>query len=194
MERTFEEVLVEQCAPTFAGVKPANMFRFDPRGAKAETLGRVLTKLPFITGMLESRGLGLFVLKRCMRTDSLLLLVYRKKRLAELISVPENRTFLTGRGYHPGRGTQALLEEFSGRICLEKDFPHEIGLLLGYPLYDVEGFIENGGRGCTAQTLWKTYGDPEGAKKSCAVYRKCTQVYTRLFRAGTPLVKLVVAA
>lgn len=193
MERTFEEVLIEQCAPTFAGVKPANMFRFDPRGSKAEALPRVLEKLPFLTRMLESRGLGLYVLKRCMRTDSLLILVYRKKRLLELVSAPENRAFLAERGYHPGYGTEALLQEFSGRICLEQGFPHEIGLLLGYPLCDVRGFIENGGQGCTAQTLWKTYGDPESAKKSCAVYKKCTQVYTRLFRAGTPLVKLVVA-
>ena len=28
MERTFEELLVEQCAPTLVGVKPASLFRY----------------------------------------------------------------------------------------------------------------------------------------------------------------------
>ena len=28
MERTFEELLVEQCAPTLAGLKPASLFRY----------------------------------------------------------------------------------------------------------------------------------------------------------------------
>ena len=28
MERSFEAVLVEQCATTLAGVKPANLFRY----------------------------------------------------------------------------------------------------------------------------------------------------------------------
>ena len=28
MNRTFEDVLVEQCAPTLAGIKPASLFRF----------------------------------------------------------------------------------------------------------------------------------------------------------------------
>ena len=30
MERTFESVLVEQCAPTLVGLKPASLFRYQP--------------------------------------------------------------------------------------------------------------------------------------------------------------------
>ncbi len=36
--RTLEEVLVEQCAPTLARVKPASMFRYQPRDLKAEPM------------------------------------------------------------------------------------------------------------------------------------------------------------
>lgn len=32
MDRNFEKMLVEQCAPTLAGIKPANLFRFSGGG------------------------------------------------------------------------------------------------------------------------------------------------------------------
>ena len=37
------------------------------------------------------------------------------------------------------------------------DFPHEIGLLLGYPPEDVSGFIENGGKNFLCSGYWKVY-------------------------------------
>lgn len=41
---------------------------------------------------------------------------------------------------------EQLLERLSGRISASEDFPHEIGLFLGYPVDDVTGFIQNKGR------------------------------------------------
>lgn len=46
-----------------------------------------------------------------------------------------------------------------------KDFPHEIGLFLGYPLEDVQGFIENRAEGYKCVGCWKVYGDEEYAKQ-----------------------------
>ena len=105
-----------------------------------------------------------------------------------------SRTFLRTGGYDAEQGLDVLLEQFSERICLREAFPHEIGVLLGYPLADVIGFISNGGRNCRGQGCWKSYSDPAGAKRSQEIYRKCTSIYKRLFAAGTPLTKLVVAA
>ena len=31
MERLFEEVFVEVCAPTLRGIKPSNLFRYQPQ-------------------------------------------------------------------------------------------------------------------------------------------------------------------
>ena len=42
-----------------------------------------------------------------------------------------------------------FLRQLSNRLCLEHDFPHEIGIFLGYPLEDVVGFIENQGKNYT---------------------------------------------
>ena len=43
------------------------------------------------------------------------------------------------------------------------DFPHEVGLFLGYPPGDVEGFRLNHGRNFKLCGLWKVYCDMEQA-------------------------------
>ncbi len=74
-----------------------------------------------------------------------------------------------------------MLRQLSRRLCCEADFPHEIGVFLGYPLYDVVGFIENQGRNFTCCGCWKAYGDPDAAQQHFAQLNKCTAVYLRLF-------------
>ncbi len=42
-----------------------------------------------------------------------------------------------------------------------RDFPHEMGLLLGYPVEDVRGFIEHQGRDYLCTGYWKVYENLE---------------------------------
>ena len=73
-------------------------------------------------------------------------------------------------------------------------FPHEIGVFLGYPLEDVLGFIENGGRNCLYCGCWKVYANECAALEAFVRSEKCKSVYQRLFASGCPLSKLTVAA
>ena len=50
-----------------------------------------------------------------------------------------------------------------------KDFPHEIGIFLGYPLKDVLGFMGYGNYTLSKIKYWKVYGDTEISDK---VYNK----------------------
>ena len=43
-------------------------------------------------------------------------------------------------------------------------FPHEIGIFLGYPLWDVRGFLENEGKNFAYLGYWKVYRDVQNAK------------------------------
>ena len=65
----------------------------------------------------------------------------------------DNRNFLNKRGYYYKTVSQAiaLLKE----KLIENDFPHEIGIFLGYPLSDVLGFINN--EPCCCMGAWKVY-------------------------------------
>ena len=141
---TFEEALIEHCSPTLAGVKPASLFRFCPRDS-ALFVRRFLA----LRQQFAARGLRLVILKGCRRTGSYLLYLYRERDLAEVLGRREHRDFLRAMGYTPWEAPGDCLRQLAARLCLEEEFPHEIGVFLGYPLDDVKGFIRHKGRDYT---------------------------------------------
>lgn len=188
MERTFEAVLVEQCAPTLAGIKPASLFRYQE--TDPQTVQNAVTRW---ARELASFGIGIRVLKRCLQTGACLIYLYRAGWLRQILTEPSNQIFLEQMGYHTETGCGGLLEQLSQRLCLERDFPHEIGVFLGYPLEDVTGFIENQGRNYTCCGYWKVYGDPETAQRRFACYRRCTQLFRERFQQGAQITQLIAA-
>ena len=188
MNRSFEALLVEQCAPTLAGIKPASLFRCGRKSAEdvrqtVKNWDRALTRL----------GLRVRILKECPRTGDCMVYLYRPAWVESLLSDEKILLFLKGCGYEYG-DTGFLLEQLSHRLCLEQDYPHEIGLFLGYHLADVVGFIENRGWNYTCCGCWKSYGDPEQAQAYFELCRQCTSRYCALYAQGTSLLHLVVAA
>ena len=191
MERDFETVMIEQCAPVLAGLKPAGLFRYETRDT-ADLARRVKSW----NAQLYPKGLRVRVLKGCTHTRQYLVYVYRADRLQALLGDAAVREFLAQEGYclpEDPAGYSALLTQLSRRLCCAAEFPHEIGIFLGYPLADVVGFIENRGQNFTCCGCWKAYGDPAAARQHFAQLRKCTAVYLRLFHSGTPIQRLAVA-
>ena len=52
----------------------------------------------------------------------------------------------------------SFYQEDIAAIWKKGEFPHEIGLFLGYPVEDVKGFIKNRGKNCLYSGYWKVYG------------------------------------
>ena len=178
MERNFETVMIEQCAPVLAGLKPAGLFRYETSDC-ADLARRVRSW----NEQLGEKGLCVRVLKGCVRTHRYLVYVYRESKLRAVLAQPQVRDFLCKEGY-------TLPEQSDDYAPLLR----QIGVFLGYPLHDVVGFIENAGRNFTCCGCWKAYGDPSAAQRHFAQLNKCTAVYLRLFRSGTPIQRLAVAA
>lgn len=114
-------------------------------------------------------------------------------RCKKILCRGDVQAFLQGCGYPEGTW-QHQLAHLSARLCTETDFPHEIGVFLGYPLEDVIGFVRHKGKNYTCKGYWKAYGDPEAARARFASYRKCTDVYLRCYRRGFTPARLTVAA
>lgn len=74
------------------------------------------------------------------------------------------------------------------------EFPHEIGIFLGYPLEDVEGFMYHKEEGCKCIGFWRVYGDEKKARETFRSYQNCTQAYLRSWECGRSLEQLTVAA
>lgn len=189
MRRNFESLLAELCAPTLARVKPASLFRYQPQEGE-----QVHAEAAFWNAALAPRGVSVRILKTCERTGAVLVYVYRPRRLAEILKRQAVQDFLKAEGYRRPGETTAVLAQLSRRLCCQQDFPHEIGVFLGYPLEDVVGFIRNRGKNYTCCGYWKAYGDPAEAQRCFARYKKCEQVYKRLHDQGRTVWQLTVAA
>lgn len=185
MVRSLDEIMVEQCAPTLAGIKPASLFRCRADGVRCpkEAVERWSREL-------GPRGIVLRVLKTCPVTGACMVYLYRPLRLQRLVNEPQTRAFLYECGYGPELDMDAMLERLSGQFCLEEEYPHEIGVFLGYPLEDVVGFIRHRGREFTLSGCWKVYGDPQAARRRFDQYHRCAQRCRARFLAGTPIAAL----
>lgn len=181
-----EEMLVRHCSPTLAGMKTGNMFScsFKDEGDKKDLI-RKFNKI------LRKKGLRILPLRQ--NGERTLLYVYRPKSLKRDLCDSKTCAILYERGYCCGT-PERCVAHLIRRMSVTEEFPHEIGLFLGYPPEDVTGFIENKPETCKCVGLWRVYGDEKNAQKLFAKYKKCTKVYCDCFARGFSLEKLTVAA
>ena len=95
MERNFETVMIEQCAPVLASLKPAGLFRYETRDC-ADLARRVKNW----NEQLQPKGLRVRVLKGCARTHQYLVYVYRESMLRAVLTDETVQGFLRQEGYH----------------------------------------------------------------------------------------------
>ena len=81
MERNFETVMIEQCAPVLASLKPAGLFRYETRDC-ADLARRVKNW----NTQLNPKGLRVRVLKGCVLNHRYLVYVYRESKLAAVLA------------------------------------------------------------------------------------------------------------
>lgn len=135
------------------------------------------------------RGVRIVPLKNMGK--SVLVYMYRPARLREDLSNNAAKQILSERDYPVGE-TEKCIVELVRRLEDGGTFPHEIGLFLGYPPEDVDGFIKNGAAGAKYIGVWKVYGNVENAKRKFAQYSKCTQLYCEAFQRHRSFDRLIV--
>ena len=88
--------------------------------------------------------------------------MFREEPLYRQLMDPDNRAFMKQFGYTEDMTMDEMLVYAAKRFREYKagkaDFPHEMGIFLGYPLGDVKGFIEHHGRNCLCKTNCHGYG------------------------------------
>ena len=181
-----EKCLIEHCAPTLASLKAANLFN-----ACCEEGESIDLQISMWNQLMNSKGVKLMALRS--RGTRSLIYVYREKQLAQNLNRPGVARFLKKYGYENTEPDQclALLKK---RFEAAEDFPHEIGIFLDYPLGDVIGFIQNGGQNYKCSGCWKVYCNECETRKLFAKYKKCREVYRRLWNQGRDIRTLTVAS
>ena len=180
-----EDYLIRNCAPTLAGIKTASLFTcpYDTRQALIDFIRSMNRRL-------GEKGLRLLPLR--FSEKKALIYLYRPARLRKDLADTRAVRLLQEQGYHPGSCEQCLVH-LARKLRSQEDFPHEIGLFLGYPPEDVHGFMEKGPDCCKCTGCWKVYGNEEAAKKKFSQYKKCTRVYCRRWAEGANIDRLTVS-
>ena len=152
--KRIELQIVLQCAPTLAGLKTSNLL-IVPKDQE-DKVRCVL------------RHSGLFFYRLVYDGKRVIFLVFNKDMLLDYLSKNEVRDFLRKYGYRTdefGYCLRCFQKRYDSYVHSRREFPHEMGVFLGYPLCDVKGFIENGGEDFKLSGYWKVYGDAEEAKR-----------------------------
>ncbi len=184
---SFEESLVFHASPTLASIKIANLYSF-----RFRNLSECLDTIRSFNQLMNEKGIYIELLKNM--GDVYLIFVYRKSHLQKLLSDRRVKSFLKKYGYSSELSLWEYIETLRMRLNIEKDFPHEIGVFLGYPLEDVQAFIET--KGCDSVLCgdWKVYHDEERAKCLFCKYRRCREMYIKVYREGRSFVDMLVGA
>lgn len=189
MKKTFESLLIEHCAPTLAKAKTANLFRYHIGGH--ESIENTAARWD---SQLFQYGVHVRIIKYSTRANDCLIYVSRENALKKDLKRAGVGSFLKECGYDHCNTLDEYLLHLSVRLKEYDIFPHEIGLFLGYPVEDVIGFVENEGRNYHYLGFWKVYSDLGSARKCFEHYKKCTDIYKKLYENGRTIIQLTVAA
>ncbi len=179
-----EELIVDNCSPTLAGIKTGNLF-----SVKITEETDIYSEVRELNAELRSRGIRVIPLKK---TDEYALIyLYRPGHLQKDLNDPQALEILKEKGYECDSPEHCIVQLIR-RLKENKVFPHEIGLFLGYPPSDVACFMDHPCEGVKCCGCWKAYSKPETAKETFGRFEMCTRAYRRMNKQGKSLRQLAV--
>lgn len=137
-------------APTSAGLKPSSLVSFTNKGRNLFRLWDLYRCI-----FANDSAIQFFELKKDKKKS--LVLFYNPSYLQDVIFDYYNMDFLASFGYHHQMTLGEVLELLKARFS--QGCPHEVGIFLGIPRLDVEGFIKNKGQNSLTSGYWKVYSD-----------------------------------
>lgn len=136
--------VANHCAPVMTGVKISNMITVDAE--EAGILCHICRNTLLNAECLYENG------------QKSVVLLFHSAEVQQYIW--SNHRFMHGLGYD-NLNLEYILKEvrrrFHDYMDNQEEFPHELGILLGYPIWDVIGFIANKGDNCLYAGYWKVY-------------------------------------
>ncbi len=166
---SLEVQLLLQCAPMIAGLKASNLLII---ASENEANARRILN-----------GTKISCARLARMDKKTTMLIYHEQWVKEYLASREVSDLLRVLGYE-GKGFYEVLhsvrKKYRSYMKKEGEFPHELGLLLGYPAEDVKGYMDNKGRNYLCTGYWQVYADP-AAKLN--LFQKFELARERLIRA-----------
>lgn len=175
-----ETQLALQCAPVLAGLKISNLLNVSKKQGE------------LIQELLAATELSCYVLLR--NGHRMFILIYNKKMLKAYLSNERVQSFLAEEGYGDLE-LEEMLQLLSRRYQMHMEkragFPHELGVFLGYPMEDVEGFIENNGENFLCLGYWKVYQNQQVKQELFQKFERAKEWMILLVSNGMEFIEAV---
>ncbi len=178
---TFNQMMIHFCAPTLCNIKPGNLFFAQ---------NKIFSKSSFKNWKSDffKRGISLFSLE--LSESSTAILAINTCWVRKLLGDSLVKAYLADKGYKEG-GAFDFVEELFSRMLENEGFPHEVGIILGYPVDDVIEFENNQGHDCKYCGYWKSYSDVENAKRCQCKYKECSCMCRSWYDQGYSLNQII---
>ena len=177
MCKRFENLLAFHCSPALFGIKPSNLINVS------------IKDFPNIVDIVDELN-HTFCNKICfeilrLTNSSALILVYQANKLQRALFKESNYNYLLKYNYPKNKSVREYIDLLKARLELT-EFPHEIGVFLGYDLNDIVDF-EKGDKKCIFIGCWKVFSNPDEKIKIFNQYTKCKNIVFSLLRKGYSL-------
>ena len=181
-EEKFGFRVVTQCAPVLKGVKISNLITMKPGGWRKNRAYLKKSRIICIPLYADAEKEVLFL--------------YRYEQLERHLKNREVRELLRGCGYESFEVASVLVRlrrRYRLYAGISKEFPHELGVLLGYPVGDVQGFIDNRGENSLTSRYWKVYQNPKEAERIFDLYDRVKEQALKEIMCGRTLSHVAVS-
>ena len=161
IDSSYIKWLIEVLGPIILGSKPAEILNLSSKDKNKDS------KLNDINSFFSNcTKLSYEIIN--MPDGGIRLVFINKSALSNVLSNKKCLNFLKFIGYPSNYTLDGYIDLLINKLHT-KDFPHEIGIFLGYPLKDVVGFMGYGNYKFCKTRYWRVYGDES---VSDAVYDK----------------------
>ena len=178
---SFNQIIVQSSSPTFCNIKPGNIFFvrnevFDKEKFEAWKESFYKRGLMVFSAQISETSKAILVLNVC----------WARKILADVFV----KAYLSEKGYHTG-SVFYFVKELFFRMLEKEGFPHEVGVILGYPVEDVIEFENHKGHDCKYCGCWKCYSDVEKAKDCHCRFTECSRLCKQWYDEGYSINQII---
>ena len=179
-QKQLAKKLAHQCAPLLVGIKISNIFI-----TNVEDKSQVIA-------LFEQSILSYEVLFECKKR--VVFLLYHKKRLENHLQGAKQQGIMKKLGYDICELESVLVQvsqRYQCHMSFKEQFPHELGILLGYPHEDVLAFMERDGKECLYTGYWKVYSNVKRAQSIFKAYDKAKAHVLKMVMQGVSIPAII---